>query len=106
METVLGQLVELYKTTGKYKRREAHWADRFFYYVLKACAFASIALLLAVVYMLWKSSSHAWSEFGLGYLTHSEWNPVTGGLPGGSGRNSLRAAVLTWAVMPGCEKTS
>jgi phosphate transport system permease protein len=53
---------------------ERHW----FRYATGAIAALVVALVLLIIYELWVGSSEVWTEWGLSFLTRTEWNPVRG----------------------------
>ncbi|HMU60216.1 MAG TPA: phosphate ABC transporter permease subunit PstC [Gemmatimonadales bacterium] len=56
----------------------ARFGDRFFRALLTVAALAVPVLLGFLVWELWAGSREAIHEFGLGFLTSSEWDPVEG----------------------------
>jgi phosphate transport system permease protein len=56
----------------------ARFGDRAFKAVLTLAALAVPILLGFLVYELWAGARMAIGEFGLGFLTSSEWDPVEG----------------------------
>jgi len=61
---------------SKKRKISYHLQDKINYYVIKSFACLVILLLLGLVIMLVHSSLPAISEFGLGFITSVEWNPV------------------------------
>lgn len=55
-------------------RLERHW----FRYATGVLAASVVALALVIVYQLWQGSRPVWSEWGLGFVTSTDWNPVRG----------------------------
>jgi phosphate transport system permease protein len=59
--------------------RLAEYARRWWFRHLTGALAASVlALAVVIVWQLWTGSRGAWSEFGLGFITSSTWNPVRG----------------------------
>jgi phosphate transport system permease protein len=54
------------------------WGDRIFKALLTGAALAIPLLLAFLVYELWAGSRLAIDRFGLGFMTSSNWDPVTG----------------------------
>src|SRR5688572_8542939 len=54
----------------------ASYGDRIFQMALAAAAVVVPALLAFLVYELWSGARPAINEFGLGFVTSSEWDPV------------------------------
>ena len=52
--------------------------DAIFRFVCLAMACVVALLIILVGYELWIGSSDVFRKFGLGFLIHSDWNPVTG----------------------------
>src|SRR5277367_275061 len=64
---------------GLRRTRKAYdrFGDRALYIVTALCAFLSVAVIAAII---WKVAEGAWpaiQEFGISFIWHSEWNPVT-----------------------------
>jgi phosphate transport system permease protein len=57
-------------------RRVSHWPDRFFAFAAHAAALTTLALLVAILLSLVVGAAPAIREYGLGFLWHSEWDPV------------------------------
>ncbi len=57
---------------------QSHWGDRLFKALLTGAALAIPVLLAFLVYELWSGSRLAIDRFGLGFMTSSNWDPVTG----------------------------
>jgi phosphate transport system permease protein len=58
--------------------------DGLFKNITRLSAFIVFAMVIAIVVSLWLGALPAWHKFGLGFLTSTEWNPVTenfGALP-------------------------
>ncbi len=53
------------------------WLDMLFRGMTRLSAFGVLALLIAIIFSLVVGSLPAIKAFGLGFLTSSEWNPVT-----------------------------
>jgi phosphate transport system permease protein len=53
---------------------DRHW----FRYITGLCAAVVVFLIGVVLYELWAGSQMAWEEWGLSFLTRTEWNPVRG----------------------------
>jgi phosphate transport system permease protein len=64
-------------TRGRIQRRTQH-GDVVFWLVSLFFAVLVVALLVAIVAVTWHGSAEARHKFGLGFLTGSAWNPVTG----------------------------
>ena len=54
----------------------APWADRLFAALAMGAALLTLALLLGILVSLVIGAAPAIREYGLGFLTHSEWDPV------------------------------
>jgi phosphate transport system permease protein len=57
------------------RRREAHLADRIFYYILKVMAWSTILLVLGIIGLLTKMALPALSQFGWRFFIGNDWNP-------------------------------
>ncbi|HEX4925249.1 MAG TPA: phosphate ABC transporter permease subunit PstC [Bdellovibrionales bacterium] len=57
-------------------RRDYHIQDRLFQAGLRTFGLGIIALLIAIVALLMNLSWPAWKQFGLGFLTGTNWDPV------------------------------
>jgi phosphate transport system permease protein len=53
-------------------------AQRWFRYLTGALALVVVALIGLVLYELWVGSRPAWQEWGLAFVTRTEWDPVRG----------------------------
>ena len=53
------------------------WLDMLFRGLTRLSAFGVLALLVAIIVSLGISSMPAINAFGFGFLTSTEWNPVT-----------------------------
>ncbi len=63
---------------GGASRVAAHASRWWFRYLTGALAASVLALAAVIVWQLWIGSRGAWSEFGLGFITDTAWNPVRG----------------------------
>jgi phosphate transport system permease protein len=57
---------------------QTHFGDRIFWALLTGAAVAIPLLLAFLVFELWTGSRLAIDRFGLGFMTSSNWDPVTG----------------------------
>ncbi len=76
-----------------------HLQRRWFRYATAFMAVVVVALILVILQQLWTQSRPVWSEWGLGFITRSEWNPVRdefGALPFIVG--TLLTSVLALAI--------
>lgn len=64
-------------TWGRLSRRTQH-GDLFFWLVALFFALLVVSLLVVIIAVTWSGSAEARHAFGLGFLTSSSWNPVTG----------------------------
>jgi phosphate transport system permease protein len=81
------------------RRRAIPWADAAFALLAQAAAWATLALLAAIVGMLIVGAAPAISRFGLGFLVNAEWDPARqrfGGLAMIYG--TLMTAFITLAI--------
>jgi phosphate transport system permease protein len=53
-------------------------AQRWFRYVTGLLAFVVVVLIAVVFYELWIGSAAAWQQWGLSFITRTEWDPVRG----------------------------
>jgi len=53
------------------------WADSLFQNATRFFAFLIFAVMMAILASLWIGGAPAFDKFGLGFLTSTEWNPVT-----------------------------
>jgi phosphate transport system permease protein len=53
-------------------------AQRWFRYLTGALALVVVALIGLVLYELWVGSRPAWQEWGLSFVTRTQWDPVRG----------------------------
>jgi phosphate transport system permease protein len=53
------------------------WADSLFHNATRLFAFLIFAVMLTILASLWIGGAPALNKFGLGFLTSTEWNPVT-----------------------------
>jgi phosphate transport system permease protein len=53
-------------------------AQRWFRYLTGALALVVVALIGLVLYELWVGSRPAWQEWGLAFVTRTQWDPVRG----------------------------
>jgi phosphate transport system permease protein len=74
-ENVLGSLARLRALTVRKRRREAHWGDRLFYWILKLLAWSMIFLVLGIVWLLFDMAFPILTEFGSKFFFHDDWNP-------------------------------
>lgn len=51
---------------------------RWFRYVTGGLAALVVALAIVILFQLWDGSRPVWREWGIGFLTRTEWNPVRG----------------------------
>ena len=58
------------------RRHNAPWADGIFSFLAHAAAWLTLALLVGILVSLFISASPAIKEYGLGFLTSTEWDPV------------------------------
>ena len=58
------------------RRHNAPWADGIFAFLAHAAAWLTLALLVGILVSLFISASPAIREYGLGFLTSTEWDPV------------------------------
>ncbi|MFA5370950.1 MAG: phosphate ABC transporter permease subunit PstC [Sideroxydans sp.] len=67
------------KSTFLHQARLKHqiWLDMLFRGMTRLSAFGVLALLIAIIFSLVVGSLPAIKAFGFGFLTSSEWNPVT-----------------------------
>jgi phosphate transport system permease protein len=65
------------RTIPVFRRGEIHLGDRVFYLSLKALAWGVVGLLGAMVLLLLQMSWPALSQFGIRFLTNTEWNSFT-----------------------------
>jgi phosphate transport system permease protein len=66
------------------RRVEIHWGDKIFYWILKSLAWSMIAVVLAIILMLFKLGAPALSHFGWRFFFTDDWNPpmdIFGALP-------------------------
>lgn len=66
------------------RRRDFHWGDRVFYWILKLSGWSIIALVLGIIYLLFDMARPALSQFGWRFYVNDDWNPpmdVFGALP-------------------------
>jgi phosphate transport system permease protein len=60
------------------------WSDKIYRTILRAAALVTVLLIVAIAVELYLASTEAQKTFGWGFVTSSEWNPVTqkfGALP-------------------------
>jgi len=60
------------------ERAGGHARRWWFQYLTGALAALVLGLAVLIAVQLWLGSRGAWSEFGLGFITSSSWNPVRG----------------------------
>lgn len=87
-------------------RRETHFGDRIFYFILKTVAWATIALVVGIILLLLQMAWPALSKFGFGFFTGDDWNPpmeIFGALPFiyGTVVTSVMALVLAGPISIG-----
>ncbi|MBK8201226.1 MAG: hypothetical protein IPK68_02480 [Bdellovibrionales bacterium] len=75
---VLERIMPGISSARRIRRREVNWGDRLFYYGLKASAWALGALLLSMIFLIWKMSVPAFHQFGWRFFITNDWNSVTG----------------------------
>jgi phosphate transport system permease protein len=75
---VLERIMPGISSARRVRRREVNWGDRLFYYGLKASAWALGALLLSMIFLIWKMSLPAFYQFGWRFFITNDWNSVTG----------------------------
>lgn len=59
-------------------RRTSAWPDRVFGWVARGCAILTLALLAGILVSLVGGAWPAIEKYGLGFLTNSVWDPVSG----------------------------
>ncbi|RYZ68463.1 MAG: hypothetical protein EOP05_16365, partial [Proteobacteria bacterium] len=67
MPEALAVIIERVKsaaTSRPVRRREAHFSDRIFYYILKAMAWSTILVVLSIIGLLLKMAWPALTQFG------------------------------------------
>jgi phosphate transport system permease protein len=84
-------------------RRMAAWADRVFGWAARGAALVTLGLLVAILVALLVGAWPAIEKYGLGFLTSSVWDPVTGEFGGlvmiyGTLATSLIALVIAVPV--------
>jgi phosphate transport system permease protein len=88
MEATAGTIPDIIDPTGSRaqvsvakmpdpKQKSVQLQDLFFRSVARFFAFFVLAILLGIIISLVYGSLPAMQKFGLGFLVHSEWNPVT-----------------------------
>lgn len=60
---------------GKERRREIHFADRIFYYFLKAIGLGVLLLCGSLIVFLYQAAQPAIAEFGWDFFITNEWDP-------------------------------
>jgi phosphate transport system permease protein len=60
------------------RRRGQAWADRLFGWAARGAAILTLSLLLGILVSLFVGAWPAIEKYGLGFLTNSVWDPVTG----------------------------
>ena len=58
------------------RRLNAPWGDALFSFLAHAAAWLTLAILAGIIGSLLAGAAPAIKEFGLGFLWHSEWDPV------------------------------
>ncbi len=65
----------MFSTNGRGRRREIHFADRVFYYLLKAIGVGILLLCASLIIFLYKAAEPAIAEFGWDFFITNEWDP-------------------------------
>lgn len=63
------------KITSRHRKRK--WLDRFFNFLFASSAALTLAALGALVLLIGDGGRQAFADFGLSFLVHNVWNPVT-----------------------------
>ncbi len=68
-------VLSMFSTNGRGRRREIHFADRVFYYLLKAIGVGILLLCASLIIFLYKAAEPAIAEFGWDFFITNEWDP-------------------------------
>ncbi len=63
---------------GRDGRARRHLRQRWFRYTTGVLALLVVTVVLLIVQQLWVQSRPTWSEWGLGFLVRTDWDPVQG----------------------------